>query len=162
MLMNQPAATMRHRSPTPPQQTVDARGELQLFFKSLDAAMFDFDAEAVAAHFDLPCLLSGPEGSGSFSGRGELRTHLMRTFSQYRQQGLTSASLASLSLDAMSLDFAQSRIVWTFANARGHEVRSVAGAYTLRRSPPGSLGRWHIVHALSLAAARPRGEILTL
>lgn len=168
MLMNHAgAAAQRHRSQPQmqPQPTGDARTELQLFFKSYDSAMLDFDADQLAGQFDLPCLLSAPEGSGSFSARGELRAALARNFLEYRHQGLVSASLAALSLTALSHDFARAEAVWSFCNGRGQEMRNIACAYTLRRSPPGQIGRWRIVHAVSLDAPmrnRPRGETLSL
>jgi hypothetical protein len=134
-------------------QTADPRTELQLFFKSYDAACLDFDADAVAALYDLPCLLSGMQGQGSFTARGELRAHFAKLFTAYRQQGLVSASLASLTITALSEDFARGEAVWSFSDTRGREGGSLASAYTLRRTPQPTGGRWRIAHAVALDEA---------
>jgi ketosteroid isomerase-like protein len=142
----------------------DPRAELQRLFKSYDAACLDFDAEAVARLYDLPCLLSTQEGNGSFTSRGELRAAFARAFSGYRQQGLTGASLVSLTISTLSGDFAQGRAIWSLSNARGHDVMSFACHYTLRHAQ----GRWRIVHAVALdeaeklARQKPRAAILSL
>jgi ketosteroid isomerase-like protein len=160
----------RHRSASPVPQTApapvpaDPRAELQHFFKSYDAACFDFDADAVANLYDLPCLISSAEGSGSFTARGELRAAFARTFTGYRQQGLVGANLASLTISTLSGDFAQARAIWSLRLARGHDVTSFACHYTLRHAQ----GRWRIVHAVGLDAGdkfarqKPRAAILSL
>jgi hypothetical protein len=132
---------------------VDLRAELQLFFKSYDAACLDFDIDVVASLYDLPCLVSGMHGHGSFSARGELRAHFARVFAAYRQQGLVSASLSSLTINALSDEFARGEAVWSFSNARGTDVANLASAYTLRRSMLPAGNRWRIVHALALDEA---------
>jgi hypothetical protein len=131
----------------------DLRAELQLFFKAYDSACLDFDADAVVALYDLPCLVSGMHGHGSFTARGELRAHFAKVFVAYRQQGLMSASLASLTINALSSDFARAEAVWSFSNARGMDVASLASAYTLRRTTLPTCARWRIVHALALNEA---------
>lgn len=135
------------------QSPVDLRAELQLFFKSYDAACLDFDIDAVAALYDLPCLASGMYGHGSFTARGELRAHFAKVFTAYRQQGLVSASLASLTINALSDEFARAEVVWAFSNARGSDIANLASAYTLRRTTLPMGGRWRIVHALALDEA---------
>jgi ketosteroid isomerase-like protein len=173
---SQTAYTQRHhrsvsRVPqsAPAPVPADARAELQHFFKSYDAACFDFDADAVASLYDLPCLISSAEGNGSFTARGELRAAFARIFTGYRQRGLVTASLAALDLTALSDDFAQGQAIWSLSNGRGQEVTSFARHYTLRRAFNGSLGRWRIVHAVALEEAEklarrqgPRAPILTL
>jgi hypothetical protein len=131
----------------------DLRAELQLFFKSYDAACLDFDIDAVAALYDLPCLVSGMHGHGSFTARGELRAHFAKVFPTYRQQGLISASLASLTINALSDEFARAEAVWAFSNTRGADVANLASAYTLRRTTLPMGGRWRIVHAVALDEA---------
>lgn len=156
----------RHRSSSPLTAPApsDPRAELQRLFKSYDAACLDFDADAVASLYDLPCLLSTQEGNGSFTARGELRAAFARAFSGYRQQGLTGASLAALTISTLSGDFAQARAIWSLSNARGHDVMSFACHYTLRHAQ----GRWRIAHAVGLdeadklARQKPRAAILTL
>lgn len=137
------------RKPEP----VDPRAELQMFFKAFDAACLDFDADAVAALYDLPCLVSGMHGHGSFTARGELRAHFAKVFALYRQQGLVSASLASLTIHALSDDFARAEVVWAFSNTRGTDIANLASAYTLRRTSLPAGARWRIVHALALDEA---------
>jgi len=132
---------------------VDLRAELQLFFKSYDAACLDFDIDAVATLYDLPCMVSGMHGHGSFTARGELRAHFAKVFAAYRQQGLVSASLASLTINALSDEFARGEAVWAFSNMRGTEVANLASAYTLRRTTSPAGARWRIVHALALDEA---------
>ncbi|WP_374654342.1 hypothetical protein [Dongia sp.] len=164
-----PHTDMRHRSPATPQPSpvavpVDARAELQLLFKSYDAACLDFDADAVAGFYDLPCLLSTQEGNGGFTARGELRAAFARVFSGYRQQGLVGASLVSLGIDALSDDFALARAIWSLGDTRGRDAVSFGCLYTLRRAQ----GRWRIVHAVALdersklARRKPRAAILGL
>lgn len=137
------------RQPEP----ADPRAELQLFFKAYDAACLDLDADGVAALYDLPCLASGLHGHGSFTARGELRAHFAKLFSGFRQQGLVSASLASLAIDALSREFARAEAVWAFSNHRGSEVANLASAYTLRRTTMPTGARWRIVHAVALDEA---------
>lgn len=167
-------AQSRHRSQSTPTSTAsvaapadhraDSRAELQRLFKSYDAACLDFDADAVAGFYDLPCLISTQHGNGSFTARGELRAAFARVFSGYRQMGLVGANLASLSINALSDDFAQARVVWSLGNARGHDVVSVACLYTLRYAQ----GRWRILHAVALdeaeklARRNARAAILSL
>ena len=134
-----------------PARLPDAKGDLQLLFKSYDAACLDFDADAVAAFYDLPCLISTPDGNGSFTARGEVRAAFARLFSSYRQQGLVGASLASLQIEALSAGFAQAQAVWSLANNRGADVGSVICAYTLRHAT----GKWRICHAVSLGDVLP-------
>ena len=131
----------------------DLRAALQLFFKAYDSACLDFDADAVVALYDLPCLVSGMHGHGSFTARGELRAHFAKVFAAYRQQGLVSASLASLTINALSEDFARAEAVWSFSNTRGTDVANLASAYTLRRTTLSAGARWRIVHALVLDEA---------
>jgi len=146
-----PRASMTARADRP--RPADARAELQLFFKSYDAACLDFDADAVAALYDLPCLISGMYGHGSFTARGELRAHFAKIFGAYRQQGLVCASLASLSITALSDDFARGEAVWSFSDSRGREGGNLASAYTLRRSLQAADARWRIAHAVTLDEA---------
>lgn len=134
-----------------PARLPDVKGDLQLLFKSYDAACLDFDADAVAAFYDLPCLISTVDGNGSFTARGEVRAAFARLFSGYRQQGLVSASLASLQIEALSDGFAQVQAIWSLANNRGAEVGNLTCAYTLRHAT----GKWRICHAVSLGDARP-------
>lgn len=148
------ASSSARPSPRPEKTNpVDLRAELQLFFKSYDAACLDFDIDAVASLYDLPCLVSGMHGHGSFTARGELRAHFAKVFTAYRQQGLVSASLASLTINALSGEFARGEAVWSFSNSRGSDVASLASAYTLRRTMLPAGGRWRVVHALALDEA---------
>ncbi|MBI2256280.1 MAG: hypothetical protein HYU58_16775 [Proteobacteria bacterium] len=135
----------------------DPRAELQLFFKAYDAANLDFDADAVVALYDLPCLISGMHGNGSFTARGELRAHFARVFTAFRQQGLVGASLASLIITALSDEFARAEAVWSFTDPRGRDAANLASAYTLRRAALPDGGRWRIVHALALDDAERIG-----
>jgi ketosteroid isomerase-like protein len=148
------SAQSRHRPQPAPAATApaDPRAELQRLFKSYDAAYLDFDADAVASLYDLPCLLSAQQGNGSFTARGELRAAFARVFAGYRQQGLTGASLASLTISTLSGDFAQAQAIWSLSNARGHDVASFASHYTLRHVQ----GRWRIAHAVALDEAEKR------
>lgn len=132
-----------------PATSPDPKSDLQFLFKAYDAACLDFDADAVASFYDLPCLISLPDGNGSFTARGEVRAMMARRFAAYRQQGLVSASMTALTLEALSGDFAQARIVWSLSNTRGTEMASFASAYTLRRAD----GRWRIAHAVTLDEA---------
>lgn len=155
---------IRLRSNSPAAVPADVRAELQLLFKAYDAACFDFDADAVAGFYDLPCLISTAEGNGSFTARGELRAAYTRLFAGYRAQGLVSASLASLNIAAFSGGFAQGLAIWSLGNARGQDVVNLACVYTLRLAQ----GRWRIAHrlaldeALKLARTKPRDAILSL
>ena len=132
--------------PSVPLRSPDARGDLQCLFKSYDAACLDFDADAVAAFYDLPCLISTPGGNASFTARGELRAAMARVFTGYRQRGLVSASIAALEVATLTTDFAQAQIVWSLCKARGVEVVSFARRYTLRHAD----NRWRIAHAVAL------------
>lgn len=133
-----------------PDATRDTTGDLQHLFKSYDSACLDFDADAVAAFYDLPCLVSTPDGTGSFTTRADLRAAFARVFAGYRQQGLASASLVSLKIETLSAGFAQARAIWSLANGRGADVISIGCAYTLRQSLGQALGKWRIVHAVTL------------
>lgn len=162
-----PAARVESRAgrsvPSSTAKPLDVQSDLQHLFKSYDAACFDFDADAVAALYDLPCLLSTPDGNGSFTARGELRAAFARVFSLYRQHGLVSASLVSLTIEALSADFAQVLARWSLSNGRGVDVVSVACAYTLRHAG----GKWRIAYAAALddadklARQRPRAPTLS-
>ncbi|MBK8159931.1 MAG: hypothetical protein IPK59_14575 [Rhodospirillaceae bacterium] len=85
----------------------DPTADLQCLFKAYDAAWFDFDADAVAGFYDLPCLLSSLGGNASFTARGELRAAMARLFTHYRQRGLVSASIVDLKLRILAGDFAR-------------------------------------------------------
>lgn len=147
------------RCATAPHATAaDATADLQRLFKSYDAACFDFDADAVAAFYELPCLISTPDGNGSFTARGELRMAFARVFSGYRCQGLAAASIVSLQLDLLSAAIAQARVIWSLSNARGADIRSLACAYTLRRSQ----GKWRIACAVALDEQGLRKAALSL
>jgi hypothetical protein len=142
-------ADLRAYTPAPvrsPDATPDTTGDLQCLFKSYDSACLDFDADAVAAFYDLPCLISAPDGTCSFTVRSDLRAAFARVFAGYRCQGLASASLVSLKIEALSASFAQARVIWSLANGRGADVASVGCAYTLRHA----LGKWRIVHVVTL------------
>ncbi len=156
-------ATARVRAPQP-LRSPDPTADLQCLFKSYDAASFDFDADAVAGFYDLPCLLSTQGGNASFNARGELRAAMARLFSLYRQRGLVSASIVDLKLKSLGDDFARAEVRWSLSNARGMEVTDFASSYTLRRADR----RWRIAHAVSLDEALqpanlvPRGPVLSL
>lgn len=145
-----------------PNASSDAKGDLQHLFKSYDAACLDFDADAVAGFYDLPCLIASPTGTVSFNARGELRAAFARVFSGYRQQGLVSASLVSLKIESLSAGLAQARAIWSLANGRGTEVASLGCHYALRRSDGSSTGgKWRISYAAMLEdMERPTRERL--
>ena len=89
---------------------------------------------------------------------------MARQFATYRQRGLVSASLASLSIFAMTETFARAETIWLLGNARGLDAGEINCAYTLRFV----LGRWRIAHALysdaieKIASHRRRMPILQL
>lgn len=147
-----------------PVRTPDPTADLQCLFKAYDAACFDFDADAVAGFYDLPCLISSQGGNASFTARGEVRAAMARLFTHYRQRGLVSASIVDLKLKTLAADFARAAVRWSLSNARGMEVAGFAGSYTLRQAG----GRWRIAHAVSLddglqqADLAPRGPVLSL
>jgi hypothetical protein len=150
--------------PSMPLRSPDAKGDLQCLFKSYDAACLDFDADAVAAFYDLPCLISTQAGNASFTARGELRAAMARVFAGYRQRGLVSASIAALEVATLTADFAQAQVVWSLGKARGVEVVSFASRYMLRHAD----NRWRIVHAVALddveklTQPAPRAPLLRL
>lgn len=129
----------------------DARAELQRLFKAYDAACLDLDAEAVAAIYDLPCLISTSAGSTAFSARGELRQALLGRFAGYRQHGIVAASITALELESVAADFATARVVWTLADRRDVAMVSVPRRYTLRRSATSPGRPWKIAHVVNLA-----------
>jgi ketosteroid isomerase-like protein len=131
--------------------TEDTRAELQRLFKAYDAACLELDAEAVAAIYDLPCLISTASGSTAFSARGELRQALLGRFAGYRQHGIVSASLTALELESVAADFATARVVWTLADRRDQAMVSVPRRYTLRRSDTSAGRPWKIAHVVNLA-----------
>ena len=160
-------STLSHRAEpracrSVPTRSSDAKGDLQCLFKAYDAACLDFDADAVAAFYDLPCLISTPDGNGGFTARGDLRAAFAQAFSAYRRQGLVAASIVSLSIDTLSADFAQARVIWSLANARGADVVSFSCRYTLRHAG----GKWRIAYAVTLdevdRLARPKSPPLGL
>ena len=156
-------ATARAAAPQPP-RSPDPTADLQCLFKSYDAASFDFDAEAVAGFYDLPCLISTQGGNASVTARGELRAAMARLFAGYRQRGLVSASIVDLKLKTLSPDFARAVVRWSLGNARGMEVTGFSCSYTLRHADR----RWRIAHAVALdeaarlAGLTPRGPMLSL
>ncbi len=76
--------------------------------KSYDAACLDLRCRCGGSAYDLPCLSPVCKGQGSFSGARRIaRSILPKLFTAYRQQGLVSASLASLTITALSEDFAR-------------------------------------------------------
>jgi hypothetical protein len=111
----------------------DVMGDLQYLFKAYDAASLDFDADSVAAFYDLPCLISAPDGNGSFTARGEIRAAFARAFAGYRQRGIVSATMVSLTLKSLSEDFAMALVTWSLSNARGMDISQLDNMYTLRR-----------------------------
>jgi hypothetical protein len=149
---------------TTPLRSLDAKGDLQCLFKSYDAACLDFDADAVAAFYDLPCLISTQGGNASFTARGELRAAMARVFTGYRQHGLVSASIAALEVATLTADFAEAQVVWSLTKARGVEVVSFSCRYTLRHAD----NRWRIAHAVALDEVEtlmqpaPRAPLLRL
>jgi ketosteroid isomerase-like protein len=143
-----PAGHAHHRERPMP---ADARAELQRLFKAYDAACLDLDADAAAAIYDLPCLISTPAGNTAFNARGELRQALARRFAAYRQQGIVCASITALDLESVAPDFATARVVWTLSDRRGNDVVSVPRRYTLRRSDAAPGRPWRIAHVVNLA-----------
>ena len=147
-----------------PVRSSDPTADLQCLFKAYDAACFDFDADAVAGFYDLPCLLSSPGGQASFTARGEVRAAMARLFTLYRQRGLVSASIVDLKLKTLGHDFARAEVRWSLSNARGMDITGFASSYTLRQADR----RWRIAHAVSLddgvspADLAPRGPVLSL
>lgn len=147
----------------------DARADLQRLFKAYDAACLDLDADATAAVYDLPCLISTSAGNIAYSTRAELRQALAQRFANYRQQGIVCASITALDLESVAVDFATARVVWTLSNHRGVDVVSVPRRYTLRRSDTVAGRPWRIAHVVNLAdpaarllgtqGAAPRGHL---
>lgn len=128
----------------------DARADLQRLFKAYDAACLDLDAEATAAVYDLPCLISTSSGNAAFSARADLRQMLGARFAGYRQNGIVSASLTALDLESVAADFAVARVVWSLSDRRGIDLVSVPRRYTLRRSDTVPGRPWRIAHVVSL------------
>lgn len=129
----------------------DARAELQRLFKAYDAACLDLDADAVAAVYDLPCLISSSAGNIAFNARPELRQALVQRFAGYRRQGIVCASITALELESVAADFATARVVWTLSDHRDIDVVSVPRRYTLRRSDANPGRPWRIAHVVNLA-----------
>jgi hypothetical protein len=136
----------------------DARADMQRLFKAYDAACLDLDADAAAAIYDLPCLVSTSAGNTAFTARGELRQSLAQRFTGYRQQGIVCASITALDLESVAADFATARVVWTLSDRRGHDVVSVPRRYTLRRSDATPGRPWRIAHVVNLADPVTRGS----
>jgi len=145
------APSQTQHPPAPRSLTEDSRAELQRLFKAYDSACLDLDADAVAAIYDLPCLISTSAGNTAFSARGELRQALLRRFAGYRQHGIVSASVTALELESVAADFATARVVWTLVNHRDVAVVSVPRRYTLRRSEASTGRPWKIAHVVNLA-----------
>ena len=139
------AATSRSRS-----MPADARADLQRLFKAYDAACLDLDADAVAAVYDLPCLISTSSGNAAFTARAELRQMLSQRFTGYRQSGIVSASLTALDLESVAAGFAVARVVWSLSDRRDLDIVSVPRRYTLRRSDTVPGRPWRIAHVVSL------------
>ncbi|MBL8709473.1 MAG: hypothetical protein JNL25_09785 [Rhodospirillaceae bacterium] len=148
-----PDAPRRARS-----MPADARAELQRLFKAYDSACLDLDAEAVAALYDLPCLISAPAGNAAFTARADLRQMLAGRFADYRRNGIVSASLTALDLESVAADFAVARVVWSLSDRRDLDVASVPRRYTLRRSDTIPGRPWRIAHVVSLGDPTARRQ----
>ena len=142
--------------------SADARADLQRLFKAYDAACLDLDADAVAAVYDLPCLISTSSGNAAFSGRAELRQMLSQRFTGYRQNGIVSASLTALDLESVAADFAVARVVWSLSDRRDIDIVSVPRRYTLRRSDANPGRPWRIAHVVNLGDPATRRAPLRL
>lgn len=142
----------RHLNARP--RHADARADLQRLFKAYDAACLDLDAEAAAAIYDLPCLVSTTAGNTAFSARGDLSRALLRRFAAYRRHGIVSASLTALALESVAAGFATARATWSLADRRDVALASVPRRYTLRRAEDGR--PWRIAHVVNLAGPTVR------
>lgn len=136
----------------------DARAELQRLFKAYDAACLDLDADAVAALYDLPCLISAPAGNAAFSARADLRRMLAGRFAGYRRNGIVSASLTALDLESVAVDFAVARVVWSLSDRRDLDLASVPRRYTLRRADTIPGRPWRIAHVVNLGDPTARRQ----
>jgi hypothetical protein len=129
----------RHTQPRGVRLEHVVHGEVQDLLDQLARALVAGDGEAVAALWEPPAIVIGPDGVVAVSSRQQVAEFFGSAKAQYNARGITSTRADLLDLERVGNTIAIAAVRWPHLDASGREVNSESSDYTLRRDEQGKL-----------------------
>lgn len=119
--------------------------DLEALCRSYEAACASMDAEAICGFYAYPCLIGVSDAQFSYASREQMQPAFAWVLAGYRRLGVVTSRIADLSIEILSLSYANADLRWHLSDAEGRTLPEMHCTYLIRRV--GDL--WRIVVAIS-------------